>query len=389
MPYVNAYIAFTTLSCYNKNMKKSENNKNWPLVGNGHIIDFLSKSIKNDNLAGTYIFCGPDNLGKTTVANFFAQTLLCQNNKIPHAPFNKGGNVEVLCGECISCKRFSVKKENKEVAEEVELGEAHGDLHLVKKEKDKKNISIEQIREFIRKLNMSSFLNSYKIGIIKHAHSLSQEAANALLKTLEEPKDKVLIILVTSDIDLIPQTIVSRGQILKFNPVSSDIIYDYLINKHKASRSAAKNFSKMSLGRPALAVKFLQDKEFYSTYTDRINTFLNFFNQDINERFKSVESLLGEKKSGHALKSSNQETVKLASRTIEAWLSLTRDMILLEFNQKEKIQHEITEKELINARTKLNLGKLLNLTDALRQADKYLKANVNSRLVLESIAINI
>ena len=135
--------------------------------------------------------------------------------------------------------------------------------------------------------------------------------------------------------------------------------------------------------------KFLQDKEFYSTYTDRINTFLNFFNQDINERFKSVESLLGEKKSGHALKSSNQETVKLASRTIEAWLSLTRDMILLEFNQKEKIQHEITEKELINARTKLNLGKLLNLTDALRQADKYLKANVNSRLVLESIAINI
>jgi DNA polymerase-3 subunit delta' len=272
--------------------------------------------------------------------------------------------------------------------QDADLSGLHGDLHLIKKEKDKKNISIDQVRELIRKLNMSSFLNSYKVGIIKHAHSLSTEAANALLKILEEPKEKVIIILVTSDIDAMPTTIVSRSQILKFNPVGSDIIYDYLVKEHKASRSAAKKFSLLCLGRPALAVKFLEDKEFYNNYLERVNIFLNFLNQDINERFNAVEKLLNTGSARQAL-SGGQETAKLAGRIIEIWLGLSRDMLLLEFNRKDLIQHEITTNELLGVKEKLRLGSLLHLTDVLRKANGYLKANVNPKSVLEQVAINI
>lgn len=364
-------FAFTASYCYNKNMKQVKNKAKWPLVGNSHIVDFLSKSIKKDSLSGAYIFNGPDNLGKTTLASFFAQILLCQDR-----------NDNFPCGSCSSCYKFINKSEEKEGSIEDNLSGVHSDLYIVKKDKDKKNVSIEQIREFIRKLGMSSFLNSYKIGIIKNANSLSIGAANALLKTLEEPKEKVIIILITSDIDAIPLTIASRSQILNFNPVKFDIIYDYLIKDHKASRSAAKNFSQMCLGRPALAIKFLEDKEFYNFYSERVNIFLNFLNQDINDRIKSIENLIGNKSVG-------QESSRLAGRTIEIWQGVIRDMLLLEFNQIDLIQHEITHKDFQVSEKKISLNNLLNLTDALRRANEYLKANINPKIVLEQIAINV
>ncbi len=367
----NNNLAFLICSCYNEIMEEEKKKLSWPLVGNGHIIDFLSGSVKNNNLAHTYIFHGPDNLGKTTAANFFAQILLCHRN-------SEG----LPCGECSSCKKFSVNANKTEYKEEYSLGGAHGDLYLIKKEKDKKNISIGQIREFIRKLGMSSFLNSYKIGIIKHADSLSIEAANALLKTLEEPQKKVIIILVATDIGALPATVVSRGQVLKFNPVGFDVIYDYLIKERSVSRSAAKNFSRICLGRPALAVKFFEDKEFYDNYLKRVNVFLNFLNQDINGRLQSVEELAAPCGAG-------PEAAVSVGRILEIWLGLSRDLLLLEFNHAELIQHEIALKELMAAKAKLNLENLLNLTVALRQADKYIKANVSPKLVLERVAVSI
>lgn len=333
---------------------------NWPLVGNDHIIEFLAKSIANNQVAGSYVFSGPDNLGKTTVAKYFSNSLVCQNKE--------RGEGLLPCGKCSACEQTEK--------------EIHGDIHLVKKEKEKKNISIEQIRDFIRILGMASFLNSYKIGIVKHAESLSHEAANALLKTLEEPKAQVVIILVTADIDALPATIVSRSQILKFNPVNADIIYDYLINEYKAKRSLAKDFSHLCLGRPALAVKFLEDKEFFTSYQERAEVFLEFCEQDINQRLASVEKLIGAKPTG-------QESVRIAKRIIEIWQGLIRDLLLLEFDQNNLVQHLSLTSQLNKIKTKFNTGGLLALAKALSQAEEYLNANVNPKLVLENVAITV
>jgi len=341
-------------------MKEANFEFDWPLVGNNHIIEFLSKSIINNKVAGSYIFCGPDNLGKTTVANYFARSLVCQNSE-------KGAG-SLPCGECQDCQQ-------------VEKG-VHGDIHLIKKEKDKKNISIEQVREFIRTLGMSSFLNPYKIGVVKHAEYLSSEAANALLKTLEEPRKRVIIILVTTDITALPTTIVSRSQILKFNPVKAGIIYDYLVKEYQAKRSLAKDFSRLCLGRPALAVKFLEDEEFFDIYLKRARVFLQFSGQDINKRLASIEELIGTKASG-------QESVRIAKRIIEIWQGLVRDLLLLEFGQDGLIQHLLFIDELNKLKTRIKIGDLLNLLKNLRQVEEYLSANVNPKLVLENVAVGI
>jgi DNA polymerase III gamma/tau subunit len=344
-------------------------NIDWPLVGNGHIADFLLKCLKKGDVSGPYIFCGPDNLGKTAVALFFAQVLLCQS-----------GKSKLPCGECYSCKKFSAPKSGDEEM-------AHGDFYLVKKDKSKKNISVEQIRGLITTLGMSSFLNSYKIGIIKHAHNLSGEAANALLKTLEEPKKDVIIILVTSSPETLPATILSRGKILRFKPVSADIIYDYLIEKRGAGRSAAKNYSRMCLGRPALAVKFLEDADFYNSYLKRAGVFINFFKDDINSRFLAIEELL--KESGYKTsEQTNQESAALTIRVAEIWLGVARDLLLLSYGQGNLIQHEIFTKELDVLKEKLGRKKIFSLFESLSTVEKYIKANVNSRLALEVVALN-
>lgn len=325
-------------------MEKGGDKYNWPMVGNEHIVEFLTKNIADDKAAGVYIFYGADGLGKNTAAKYFSQILLCDNGKPADT-------------------------------------RPHGDFHVIEKKEDKKNISIEQIRDFIRTISLSSFLNSYKVGIIKDAHFLSEEAANALLKTLEEPNAKVIIILITSDIDALPATIVSRSQILRFHPVKTDLIYDYLLNEKKVPRSAAKNFSKLSAGRPALAVKFLEDKDFYESYFDKMKIFLGLTADDPNENLNAVVNLVS--------KATPREEVKSAEEIIEVWESVGRDLILLNYGQNGLVKHHLAEKELDKARARFNTKNLLNLMENLRRAKDYLRANVNPKAVLENIVINI
>lgn len=353
-------------------MKNVESKRNWPLVGNKQITEFLDKSISNDNVCGTYIFNGPDNLGKTTVAKFFAQSLLCttENEMILRRP----------CGKCPSCRAFSYVEKDRDEDSESEQNR-YGDFYMVSREKDKKNITVEQVRRFINSVSMSSFLNSYKIGIIKHADSLSIEASNALLKTLEEPRENTIIILVTHDLDSLPATIVSRSKVLNFRPVNSDIIYDYLVDNFNSPRSMARDLSRLCQGRPALAVKFYEDEDFRKKYLEKAALFINFASQDINARFISVSELLGGAK--------GQELVKIAKRTLEVWIGVARDCLLVDFDNVNLIQHFQLEQDIKRVKNNFNSHQILSIIKKINYADTLIDANVNPKTALEAVAISI
>jgi len=336
-------------------MKTAVTKSNWPIVGNSHIFEFLAKSLAKKNISGSYIFSGPADLGKTTAANFFAQSLICEHADWPP------------CSKCPACLQ-------------AERG-IHSDIYLIKKPEDKKNISVDQIRDFIRNLGMSSFLNSYKIGIIKGAEDLSEGAVNALLKTLEEPKAKVVIILTVADFEALPKTILSRSQILRFKTVASDVIYDDLIKNHGAQRSQAKNFSRLAAGRPALALKFLEDGEFYKNYKACIKSFAGLLNADVNERYAAIEKVLGSSAHG-------QTAVKLAYGILDIWQNLVRDLMFLELNLPDLIQHEAFSDELTALKNKINAKSLLKMTNVLKMSKQYLKANISPKLALESVAVS-
>lgn len=341
----------------------------WPLAGNRPITDFLEKNIANGKISQAYIFLGPADLGKTAAAVFFAESLLCQKQK--------SGEFSFPCGACPSCQQMRNKGGNPEAGFET----LHGDFHLLKKEKGKKNISIEQVREFIRILEMSSFSNSYKIGIIKEADDLSEQAANALLKTLEEPQAKVVIILTASRLEKIPATIVSRSQVLRFLPVKNSVIYDYLIEDFNCPRSLAKSVSHLALGRPALAAKFFENKDFYQGYRELTEAFLDFFHKDLNARFKVIEKLTGSKE--------EEEKADKALNILSIWQGLVRDFLLLSVNNGDLVQHEPLMAKMENLKAGLTGRRLLKLAELLKRGKSYVRANVNPRLVLENIAINV
>ena len=351
-------------------MNNSNFTFDWPLVGNRHITGYLEKCVNNQRVSGTYIFSGSDNLGKTTLAKSFAKILLCKNDS--------GNKKNFPCGQCSSCRQF--KSFNQEDRGQAEISEAHGDFHIIKKDKDKKNISIKQIRGFIFSLSLSSFMGGYKIGIVKHADSLSLSAANALLKTLEEPKDKVVIILIAENLDNLPDTIVSRSQILRFNPLSIEVLYDYLVKTREIGREQAKELSRVCLGRPALAVKFLENSEIYSFYKQQIDTFINFKEQNINERFLGINNLF-------APKLGNQESAKLAKRILQAWQGVLRDYLLLEYSFNNLIQNYIRFDKLKALKARVSVFDILRLAKAIKRAEVNIAANVNPKLALEEVAL--
>jgi DNA polymerase-3 subunit delta' len=198
----------------------------WPSIGNDKAIEFLNRSLESDKIAQTYVFIGPEELGKSTIALAFAKNL-----QGSYDGFNS-------------------------------------DLYILTPEAGKKNIGIEQVREFIKMLNLSSFMNSYKIGLIKEADLLSEEAKSALLKTLEEPKDKVIIILLVNTEESLPATILSRSQKLYFYPVPAATIYDYLISNYGTNRSLAKELANLALGRPLKAIRYLENPDVYKSYLE-------------------------------------------------------------------------------------------------------------------------
>lgn len=329
-------------------VKQYQKRFDWPQIGNDNLIEFLDRSLSQHKLAQTYVFAGSEDLGKSTVALAFAKNLIISD-----------------------------------VAETRDFSSVNSDLHILNREPGKKNISIEAVRDFIKMLSLSSFLNSYKIGIIKEAETLSPEAANALLKTLEEPRDKVIIILLTSSVDLLIPTIVSRSQILYFYPVAFETVYDYLVKELNLKRSDAKDMAALAAGRPLLAAKFVQDEAVYDTQLKTARLFLSFFNSNIPERLKSLSDYLS---GGGAL------SVSKASDILESWARVTRDLLLQTMGCPELIQHTALMPEIKALNSAGSSEALLyysEILELLYTLKRYLAANVAPGVVLEQVIYNI
>ncbi len=333
-------------------MAEIENKYNWPKIGNEKAIAFLTSVLDNSSPASTYIFNGRGNLGKSTIALAFARNL--QN-----LPKLKAEENEAL----------------------------NSDLHILERGPEEKSISIEAVREFIKTLSLGSFSNSYKIGIIKEASYLSEEAKSALLKTLEEPRSKVIIILLVDDISDLPATIISRAQVLYFEPVSSEVVYDYLIDNYGTNRSQARDLANLCLGRPLEAIAYLENPEKYKNYLEKAELWLNFcLAKDVNNRLEILDNLFKDKTWSKEARESAESLIFLGE-------GLARDLMLLALGQPNLMQHIALSDKLITLKTNFNnsdeaIIRALNWLKLLAQAREYLKGSVNPRLVLEQVAIN-
>jgi DNA polymerase-3 subunit gamma/tau len=171
------------------------------VVGQDAIIKTLTNSLDNNRLAHAYLFSGLRGSGKTSTARIFAKALQC----------NRGPT----SNPCEKCENCIMANENRHI-DIIEMDAAS-------------NRKIEDIRELIEHTKYKPTYGKYKIFIIDEVHMLTNEAFNALLKTLEEPPEYVKFIMATTDPLKLPATILSRVQHFRFNKINEKIIENYLI----------------------------------------------------------------------------------------------------------------------------------------------------------------
>src|SRR4030081_3750666 len=162
------------------------------LVGQGHVTDTLANAIRNDRVAHAYIFSGARGVGKTTAARILAKALNCV----------KGPKAEP-CGECDSCKEIAAGTS----LDVIEIDAAS-------------NRGIDQIRELREMVRYAPASSRNKVVILDEAHMLTGEASNALLKTLEEPPERVVFVMATTEPEKLPDTIRSRSQHFHFRALT-------------------------------------------------------------------------------------------------------------------------------------------------------------------------
>ena len=238
------------------------------VIGHQKIWQFLTRGAAKNRLAHAYLFVGPPQIGKRTLASEFIKWLLCAKH-----------GAAVPCQVCHSCQ-------------EMEKG-AHPDFMLVSPEVDEKQrsraIGISQIRELQRRLSLSPYAADHKVALVSNADAMSDEAGNAFLKTLEEPSGQALIILTALSEESILPTIASRCQIIKFLPVPEEKLAHGLENLYK--KNDIRQILPLALGRPGRAINILSNHAWLADWEKDKSLFKKIIKSDLAEKFSLAEKL--------------------------------------------------------------------------------------------------
>src|SRR5690349_7699736 len=189
----------------------------WNIVGHEHSIDILRRILAAQQVRHAYLFTGPQRIGKTLLAQRFAQTLLCTGGPDPQrSPLDP-------CNACLACRKV--------------LHGNHPDLHIIARPPDKQAILIEQVRALQSDSSRRTLEGRRNIFIIQDAQDMNLQAANCLLKTLEEPEHDVVLLLTVPDAGLLLPTILSRVQLIPMRLLTSAQIKNALVERWEVESS--------------------------------------------------------------------------------------------------------------------------------------------------------
>jgi DNA polymerase-3 subunit delta' len=287
------------------------------ITGHTKILNLLNKAIDKGAVSHAYLFFGVENLGKFTLAQEFSKRLTGFADSVINS------NLIIVQPEVIE-KKGIIKK---------------------------LDIKVENVREIQRKLSLSSSGQGRIVAIINEADRLTKAAQNSLLKTLEEPPQGVVIILVTNNKEKLLPTVLSRCQTLRFNSLSDDEMEEVIALNTKNRDSIIF----WSMGRPGLAKKILGDTDELARREESVKELKILLGKSINEKFSLAESM--------------SKNVPLALEKLDWWVMLLRKSMIEK--KREKVEGEI------------------NLIEKISNSMKVIKsANANVRLVLENLFLD-
>jgi len=241
------------------------------ILGNEKIKEYFQRTLARGQISHAYILTGESGMGRTTLAEAFAMTLLCENNTAV-AEDGRTRRTEP-CGICHSCRQL--------------LSQNHPDVIYVTHEK--KSVGVNDIREQLNDTEaIKPYSSAYKIYIVDDAECMTVEAQNALLKTLEEPPSYVVILLLTTRSDSFLPTILSRCVTLKLKPLYDDVIRDYLTERLHVVKSEADICTAFARGNLGKAISLVSSEEFVRLRSSVLNLLRGVYSMDSAEMMEIV-----------------------------------------------------------------------------------------------------
>jgi DNA polymerase-3 subunit delta' len=319
------------------------------IIGHHRQIQTLRLALAKRRLHHAYLFIGPEGVGKRTLALALAKAIHCSEM------------ADDFCGRCVNCAR-------------VQDGN-HPDVRFIEPLSGKKEISIQQIREIEKQLNFRSFSGGKKIAILDPATLMNLSSQNALLKTLEEPPQDSLLILVATSTGVLLPTLRSRCLRLAFGPLQRDLLSSYLLSRKGMKQEEAELLSAMAMGS--------------------LGTALDIDSEELREKRELWLELLSSLKAGdcraaiataETLANSRDDCLKFL-QWAESWY---RDLLihavrqdsagLINLDMLTRIEHQSS-----NVRLEHILWSIAQTADAAARIQR----NLNRRMVLENLLFTV
>ena len=315
---------------------------NTEILGRDELVGYMRTAAAKEEFSHAYIFEGEKGMGKLFLAKEFAKMILC-------------------CGKTSEEEKQLVKKQ-------VDNGNSPDIIYV---EPDKASgISVEEIRsKIVAKSDIFPY-GKYKVYIVKEAERMNEQAQNALLKTIEEPPEYVIIILLSANKNRLLPTIRSRCVTLDIKPISSDIIKNYLIKHYNVVDYVADMAAKFSAGNVGRAVRYASDEDFLEMKNVVVNILRNLDRESIADEIANIINLEGYKKE--------------IKDCIELMILWFRDLLVLKTTgDANKLLFKEEYKYLNEQIAKRNYSAIEKAIESMEATKKRLDANVKFDTALE------
>jgi DNA polymerase-3 subunit delta' len=321
----------------------------WNILGHDWAVEMLHKHAARGEFRHAYLFAGPPGLGRRTLALRFAQALNCATPLAPGVP----------CGECRDCKQIE--------------GMRHPDVNIIQADSEGGTLKVDQIREVQRALSLKPYQVNYRVALFLRFHEANDNAANALLKTLEEaPGHAVLILTADTPEQLLP-TIISRCEIIRLRPLPVAAIEADLIERG-VEEERARLLAHISGGRPGYARTLVEDGSLLEKREERLNDLQSLLPAPRVEKFSYADKLAKDKDA--------------MRQAILIWLSYWRDVLLRTAGANTALVNIDRNMEIEFLASRLDLPTARRVVGSLENALEKMERNVNSRLLAEVLLMD-
>ena len=262
------------------------------VIGNVAAQRHLARAAGSGQVAHAYLLTGPESIGKTTLALEFAKLLLCAS---PHV--DEGS----ACGECVSCRKIAHG--------------THPDVQLIEPRDGKRQLGVEVVREdVVRLANRAPSEGSRRVFVIPSAERMTPAAVNALLKTLEEPPEGVVLLLTSAEPENLLPTLLSRCQIIPLQGIGNNDLVAALTERIGISREEAGRLAGLANGRLGWALRTAEHPELREERESRLEQVIGLATATRDARLRAAATLAGD--------------VESARDTLDVWTWWWRDVTL-------------------------------------------------------------